>query len=787
MSDDDDLKLIVLNFGKWKEAKCMEDLLKENQIDYSKVKKVRHQSYGFILFESEETKEQAVSKLQALKWKDKLLEVKAVLPKRSLKPLKKRKKGTKDKEPDDPLDATQAEPEQAMDASDAVTPWVKIPYQDQLEKKNTLLKRALIKMVRHNRKEYTKKEKRAFVQQQKRNKSEKNSNCAKQENTDARKSSSLPLWLDSHGLFYFVRDGKIFTSNAAQPSACSNWAYLIETDGITSIVSFGSQLIAAKSDGSIYILDQKWQKSEWKHLCVAPSTSKIVSLASCRDDLYCCTESGTIYWRKGSDAHDPKSWEQLAQLSDSALITISNGFLIACVCPHDLNECKWYRAEANPSQSAQSEFQSYDVKVTDVVLGLTSHDANLIILTENSLMYVNFDGKVCNTFDTDIPNALSIESFAIHKGLCCPFESIQASPETEGYRNKCEFTIGCDEEGHPCVGFRLGLFKNGSVTVSKPGNCINVSPIMKRVCKVVQDMVILSEFPIFNVESREGVWKQLTVRHSARTQQLMVIFQLDLSSLDDSQQTTLQKFIIDKLVGALDVTSVYMQAYQGRSDSSDRNEALKLLRGNPFITEKLFDLDFNISPEAFFQVNTNAAEILYAKVREMIKVDKNTLLYDVCCGTGTIGLCCAKDAGEIIGIEMCKAATEDAKRNAILNHIDNISFVNGKAEEVMKDILQTTQQDAQINAVTVVVDPPRAGLHFKVLRALRACSPVRRIVYVSCNPTQSLIQDSSMLCGPKTSALVGEAFRPVRAAAVDMFPHTPHCEMVVVFERGSSQ
>nr|CCA20230.1 tRNA (uracil5)methyltransferase putative [Albugo laibachii Nc14] len=795
MSADDDLKIIVLNFGKWKESKCMEDFLTENQVEYSRVKKVRHQSYGFILFETEETKEQALSKLQGLKWKEKLLEVKSVLPKRSLKPLKKRKKITKDEETDDLPSTmngkgTQVDPAEAIDASDAVTPWATIPYQDQLEKKNALLKRALVRMVRHNRKEYTKKEKRALVQQQKRSKNERNSSCTKLANSDEPKKPSLPLWLESRGLFHFLCDGKIFTTHSAPASECSNWTHLTDAAEVISIVSFGAELIAAKSDGNIYVLNKSLGKCDSSCLCAAPSESKIVSLASCRDNLYCCTKSGTIYRRVGSDTQDPTKWEQLAKFSHAALITIFNGFMIACVYHNDLKKSIWYRAELNFSQSAGSSFQSYDVEVTDPILGLTSHDAQLIILTEKSLLYANFDGKVCNRSDTglDKENAIAIESFAIHKGLCCPFESIEPSPVTEGYRNKCEFTLGFSEADQPCVGFRLGLFKKGSVIVSDPGNCINVSPIMKKVCEVVQKMITASNFPVFNVETREGVWKQLAVRHSTRTQQLMVVMQVNMSNLDDSQQTNLQKVITDGLVEALDVTSLYMQAYQGSSGGADQNGAVKLLHGNPVITEKLFDLEFNISPEAFFQVNTDAAEILYAKVREMVQVNKKTLLYDVCCGTGTIGLCCAKDAGKVIGIEICKAATEDAERNAILNQIKNISFVNDKAEEVMKDILQTATQyeGTQMDSVTVVIDPPRAGLHYKVLRALRACPVVRRIVYVSCNPTQSLIQDSAMLCGPKTSALVGEAFCPVRAAAVDMFPHTPHCEMIVVFERGNS-
>jgi tRNA (uracil-5-)-methyltransferase len=229
---------------------------------------------------------------------------------------------------------------------------------------------------------------------------------------------------------------------------------------------------------------------------------------------------------------------------------------------------------------------------------------------------------------------------------------------------------------------------------------------------------------------------------------------------------------------------LYIQEYSGVSAASE-DDPLVHLFGEKTIEEHLLGKRFSVSPGAFFQVNTPGAETLYSLVRQHANADLETLLYDVCCGTGTIGICASKGVGKVVGIEICKAATDDAAVNATLNGVENVTFINSKAEDVMKDLLKTKRGEGEqhLNKVVAIVDPPRAGLHHQVLRALRGCPPVQRIVYVSCNPTNSLVQDAMTLCGPKTKSIQGEAFQPVYAIPVDLFPHTPHCEMIIVFER----
>lgn len=177
-------------------------------------------------------------------------------------------------------------------------------------------------------------------------------------------------------------------------------------------------------------------------------------------------------------------------------------------------------------------------------------------------------------------------------------------------------------------------------------------------------------------------------------------------------------------------------------------------------------------------------------------------MVDVCCGTGTIGLVCAPFVGRVVGVESSPEAVQDAERNRELNNSrESAVFLLGKAEALMRDILPLAQRvgagagagttgslsAAAITEVVAIVDPPRSGLHPDVIKALRTCKALKRIVYVSCNPAGSLVEDAAKLSAPPRdtsgSWARGPELRPVAAFPVDLFPHTPHAEMVMIFER----
>lgn len=199
---------------------------------------------------------------------------------------------------------------------------------------------------------------------------------------------------------------------------------------------------------------------------------------------------------------------------------------------------------------------------------------------------------------------------------------------------------------------------------------------------------------------------------------------------------------------------------------------------------------FRISPDAFFQVNQSAAEMLYSTVRDLC-VPKGggqstkgvgTLL-DVCCGTGPIGITISPRVERVIGIELIEQAVEDARHNATLNNVLNCEFITGKAEVVLPGLI--LQLSCAGGGLTAVVNPARAGLHHRVIRALRNQPAIHRLIYVSCKPNGEAMRNfRELCCAPDLQKrLTGAAFSPSLAVPVDMFPHTPHCELVLLFER----
>lgn len=189
-------------------------------------------------------------------------------------------------------------------------------------------------------------------------------------------------------------------------------------------------------------------------------------------------------------------------------------------------------------------------------------------------------------------------------------------------------------------------------------------------------------------------------------------------------------------------------------------------------------------------------QIAVDKVREVSKEPENTLLFDVCCGTGTIGLTCMKEGavGRVVGVDISQPAIEDAKRNAVLNGYEDgnsedadqkTRFVAARAEHVLhKEIAKAKDGDMQFVAL---VDPAREGLHPDVIKTLRSNERIQRVVYVSCNPTATLTRDASLFCQPPTKKYSGLPFRVSSAAPVDMFPLTDHCEMVMTFDRMTAE
>lgn len=371
----------------------------------------------------------------------------------------------------------------------------------------------------------------------------------------------------------------------------------------------------------------------------------------------------------------------------------------------------------------------------------------------------------------------------LHNGLVCELRDIRYAEETTGYRNKCEFTVGIDEETKlPTVGFRIGSYVNGTIGVGPVDDLIHISNSMKLAVKVFQNFVRCSKLSVFNPEFHTGHFRQLMVRSAPN--QLMLVVGIHPQNLSDEELNDFKKNLVDFFSSGdgkdAKVTSLYYQKIVKKNQNNDVSQS-EFLWGDTHIYENILGLKFKISPEAFFQVNSKGAEVLYQTAMELSEPLENSTVLDVCCGTGTIGICFSKKCKQVLGIEIISQAVDDAKENATLNNVENSEFFVGKAEDILGNICYKSVG----NDVIAVVDPPRAGLHKQAVLQIRKISKINKMVYVSCNPMAA--RENFIDFGKSESKKVhGDPLVPTKAVAVDMFPYTKHCELVICFERWSS-
>lgn len=387
---------------------------------------------------------------------------------------------------------------------------------------------------------------------------------------------------------------------------------------------------------------------------------------------------------------------------------------------------------------------------------------------------------------------------------CCALEGI-ITADTENarmyYRNKNEFTIGLSPDAcgmkhdyhksEITVGYALGLIRDGQVFIGEVDDqCFTTSKTAIAVGKCLTDVIRASGLRPYDKRLHRGYWRQIICRESVRTGEVLVSvvvnpFEQDAEAEEPRELTKEDQQCRLAVVGALRSHfgsnrpfGVYWQPSSLKSAVSSDIVA-KHLHGIEGIHESMCGLTFRIQPTAFFQVNTVMAEKLYQLIGHLAHVDESTAVFDVCCGTGTIGLSLAKKAHSVVGIEMNEAAVEDARYNAKLNGISNATFIAGKVEHKIHDAIRQIEGKRKC---VVILDPPRAGLPMNVVAAVRGMQAVDRIVYVACEPN-NFWKNALGFCRPRSKAFRLEPFKPVKAYGVDLFPHTDHGELAVLLER----
>ena len=343
------------------------------------------------------------------------------------------------------------------------------------------------------------------------------------------------------------------------------------------------------------------------------------------------------------------------------------------------------------------------------------------------------------------------------------FDEVISAPSTKYYRNKATFAIGPKGE--------VGFYQSKTHKVVDITDCILQSDTA---------MACASALRMFLKQNREvKCIKQLVVKTAFSTGEVMVV-------IESSQKEIPQ---IEQLVDMFDEAMQYkLSSVNVLYQNKNSNPKSILIAGKPTIVDEIIrddgkSLQFEISPQSFYQVNPEQMAKLYVKAAEYAGLTGDETVADLYCGIGTIGLFMADKAKQIIGIESVKPAVLDANRNAVINGIINARYIAGKSEEILPAVLGQTklkkynevnelvecEPDIKLSSLDVaVVDPPRAGCHEALLHALASAKP-RRIVYVSCD-AGTLARD--------LKHLLANGYRFDCTTLVDQFPRTTHVETV---------
>ncbi|MGH2649531.1 MAG: 23S rRNA (uracil(1939)-C(5))-methyltransferase RlmD, partial [Ginsengibacter sp.] len=274
---------------------------------------------------------------------------------------------------------------------------------------------------------------------------------------------------------------------------------------------------------------------------------------------------------------------------------------------------------------------------------------------------------------------------------------------------------------------------------------------------------LANNYSYYNIKEHKG-WLRNAIIRKSTTGELMVNL---VFGYDDEKE---REKICNHLLGKLPSITTLLYTINSKRNDTIYDLEPKTVAGKGFIIERLENFSFKISPKSFFQTNTKQAERLYDVVKKFAALQGNEIIYDLYCGTGSIGIFLSNNAKAIVGVDVVEDAINDAKENAAINNINHASFFCGDVIEICNDEFFKLHGRPDV----IIVDPPRAGLHAKLVSKLIEIGP-EKMVYVSCNvATQA-----------RDLHLLSENFSIEKLQPVDMFPHTHHIECVALLKRNS--
>ena len=339
-----------------------------------------------------------------------------------------------------------------------------------------------------------------------------------------------------------------------------------------------------------------------------------------------------------------------------------------------------------------------------------------------------------------------------------PMEPIIGMDELFHYRNKAQFPVGRNKEGKIVTGFYAGRTHN---IIENRDCALGVAENKEVLDRVIAHMEKYGIEP-YNEATGKGLVRHVLIRYGYFTKEVMVCLILNGNKLPKEEQ------LVKSLCEIPGMTSITINVNKKRSNVI-LGEEICLLWGQEYITDRIGDISYQISPLSFYQVNPMQTQKLYAKALEYADLHGQETVWDLYCGIGTISLFLAQKAKFVRGVEIVPAAIENAKENAKLNGLENTEFFVGKAEEV----LPREYKKNGVYADVIVVDPPRKGCDETLLETMVEMNP-DRIVYVSCD-SATLARDLKYLCE--------RGYELRKVCPVDQFGMTVHVETVVLLSQ----
>jgi 23S rRNA (uracil-5-)-methyltransferase RumA len=339
------------------------------------------------------------------------------------------------------------------------------------------------------------------------------------------------------------------------------------------------------------------------------------------------------------------------------------------------------------------------------------------------------------------------------------FLGIEGSPAVTRYRNKMEYTFGDEVKGGEMT---LGMHKRGQfMSVITVDECMLTDDDFNKILSAVLQFCKDRSYRPYHKRRHDGLMRNLIIRKGERTEELLVgIVTTSETPFDDAafKELLLSLPLNNHIVGIL-------HTFNDNISDKVTNERIEILYGRDYYNEKILGLDFRVSMYSFFQTNISAVERLYTEALDMIDDVEGKTVFDLYCGTGTITQSLALKAKKAVGVEIVEDAIESARANAALNGLTNCEFIAGDVLKVLDDIADKPD--------VIVVDPPRAGINYKVLPKLLRYG-VDQILYISCNP--KTLMDNLLF-------MQENGYRIEKVKAFDNFPFTGHVETVVLMSK----